>query len=110
MKNKITHLLLSLGIHSTYNGFHYLCYALELCAENEDYLLTVYKNLYADVAARFHTNRNNIERCLRTVITSCWERGNRQLLIELAGYPLTAKPTNSEFIDILYHALTTLEE
>lgn len=110
MKNKTTQLLLSLGIRSTYNGFHYLCYALELCISDEDYLLTVYKNLYVDVALHFRTNRSNIEHCIRTVVSYCWERGNRPLLIELAGYPLKDKPTNSEFIDILYHSLISMDD
>lgn len=34
----ITSLMLSLGIHSTLKGFHYLKYGLGLCMENEDYL------------------------------------------------------------------------
>ena len=110
MKKKITKLLLSLGIRSTYQGFQYLCYGLELCLESEDYLLSVYKNLYVDIGVKFHTNRNNIERCIRTVVSYCWERGNRELLMELAGYELKDKPTNGEFIDILYQYLVLSEE
>lgn len=110
MKDEIKKLLLSLGIRSTYNGFQYLCYALELCLEREDYLLAVYSNLYVDVAENFHTSRNNIEHCIRTVVSYCWERGNRERLMQLAGYELKDKPTNGEFIDILYQHLVLLKK
>lgn len=105
MVNQIQNLLLSLGIKSTYFGYHYLAYALDLCIQNEDYLMSVYKILYMDVAKHFHTSRYNVEHCLRTVVKHCWEHGNRALLIEIAKYPLSSRPTNSEFIDILYHHL-----
>ncbi len=105
MINHVQHLLLSLGIQSTYLGYHYLCYALSLCMENEDYLISVYKTLYVDVAAHFKTTRYNVEHCIRTAVSRCWYNGNRDLLIQITKYPLNCKPTNSEFIDILYHHL-----
>ncbi|MCI8730160.1 MAG: hypothetical protein HFH59_13985 [Lachnospiraceae bacterium] len=103
-------LLSELGIHATLKGFRYLQYALELCMENEDYLLWVYKWLCTDVAAHFHTTQNNVEHCMRTAIANCWLKGNRQLLIELAGYELKKTPSNGEFIDILYHHLKFSEK
>lgn len=105
MGEKIQNLLLCLGINSTYLGYNYLTYALYLCTQNEDYLTSVYKALYVEVASYFHTTRYNVEHCLRTVVKRCWYQGNQELLKEIAKYPLTDKPTNSEFIDILYHHL-----
>ena len=105
MCDSITKLLLQLGIRSTYYGFRYLHHALKLCLQNDGYLTSVYKTLYCDVAVEFHTSCYNVEHCIRTVITYCWDRGNRDFLISIAGYQLTEKPTNSEFIDILYHYL-----
>lgn len=103
--DQIKQLILSLGIRSTYRGFHYLCYALSLCLQNEDYLLSVYTLLYPATAEHFNANPDNVEHCLRTVIAYCWNKGNKRLLIELAGYELTEKPTNGEFLDILYQHL-----
>lgn len=101
----IKQLIFRLGIRSTYQGFHYLCYALSLCMQNEDYLLSVYKHLYADVAEHFGVSRDSVEHCLRTVVSACWYKGNRPLLVKMSGYDIAHKPTNGEFIDILYQYL-----
>lgn len=103
-------LLSNLGVHATLKGFRYLQYALELCMSNEEYLLWIYKWLCTDVAVHFHTTQSNVEHCMRTAISSCWFRGNRQLLMELAGYELKRAPSNGEFIDILYNHLKSIEE
>lgn len=105
MTDSITKPLLQLGIRSTYYGFRYLRYALELCLQDEHYLTSVYKTLYSEVAEKFGTSCYNVEHCIRTVISYCWDRGNRNFLITIAGYQLSERPTNSEFIDILYHYL-----
>lgn len=105
MSDPITTLLLTLGIHSTYRGFYYLRHALKLCLQDEDYLLFVYKRLYVDIAKEYRVSRDSVEHCMRTTITYCWNNGNRDFLCGIAKYPLLSKPTNSEFIDILYHHL-----
>lgn len=105
--DKINSLIFKLGIRSTYQGFYYLQYALYLCLLDEHYLLSVYKSLYVDVAKKYKTSRDNVEHCIRTVVSSCWYKGNRAFLIQIAGYSITHKPTNGEFIDILYHYLKT---
>ena len=105
MSDPITTQLLTLGIHSTYRGFYYLRHALKLCLQDEDYLLFVYKRLYVDIAKEFRVSRDSVEHCMRTTITYCWNNGNRDFLCGIAKYPLLSKPTNSEFIDILYHHL-----
>lgn len=102
---EINNLIFRLGIRSTYKGFYYLQYALYLCMHDERYLLSVYKSLYIDVAKKYNTSRDNVEHCIRTVISSCWYKGNRTFLVQIAGYPMTQKPANGEFIDILYHYL-----
>jgi len=99
--NEITRLIRALGIGATYRGYRYLILALTLCIENEDYLLGISKLLYPHIAKTYQTSVSSVERDLRTVITVCWERGNRKLLQEIAPYPLHDKPTTGEFLDIL---------
>ena len=106
----ITTLMSSLGIRSTLKGFHYVRFGLELCMENEDYLLFVYKVLYTKIAEKYGTTQNGVEACIRTAVSNCWYKGNRKLLCEIAGYELTQKPTNGEFIDILYRYLKLEKE
>lgn len=98
-------LLLKLGIRSTLRGFYFLLYALQLCRSNEEYLLSIHKILYVDIARNFGTTRDNVEHCIRTAISNCWYKGNRELLISITGYELKQKPANGEFIDILYNYL-----
>ena len=99
--NEIERLIRSLGIGGTYRGYKYLCYALSLCLENEDYLLAISKLLYPEIADAFQTTCCSVERDLRTVINVCWERGNRNLLDNISFYPLETKPTTGEFLDLL---------
>ena len=76
-----------LGINATYRGYHYLYRAVLLALSDEDYLLSITKKMYLDIAAYYGIPVSNVERNLRTVITICWERGNREFLTEIASYP-----------------------
>lgn len=97
----IHHLIHSLGIHATYRGYRYLVYAVALSMQNEDYLLFISKSLYPAIAQKYQVSVSSVERNIRTIITACWNYGNRDLLQEITPYPLTEKPTTGEFIDIL---------
>lgn len=101
----ITKVLLSLGVRRTLKGFRYLKYGIELCMDNDEYLLYVFKELYPAIAERFDTDRKCVERCIRTAVEACWYKGNKELLIKLNGFELTQKPTNGDFIDIVYQYL-----
>ena len=94
-------LIHELEIHSTYHGYRYLQYAVSLALQDEDYLLAITKSMYPAIAERFHASVSSIERNIRTVITVCWERGNKKLLKQMTPYPLLDKPTTGEFLDIL---------
>ena len=80
MEQKIEYLIRSLGIGATYRGYRYLSYGIQLCLENEDYLLSVSKMLYPQIAEHYYTTSYSVERDLRTVIKVCWDRGNKKLL------------------------------
>lgn len=102
MRNyEIEKLIRSLGIGATYRGYRYLCYGIELCLNDENYLLSVSKLLYPQIAKTFYTTSSSVERDIRTAIKICWERGNKERLRQIALYPLLKKPTSGEFLDIL---------
>lgn len=100
-EQRIQRLVRSLGIGATYRGYRYLNYGLSLCIEDENYLLSVSKLLYPQIAKKYQATSSSVERDLRTVVNVCWERGNRQLLQSIALCPLSTRPTSSEFLDIL---------
>lgn len=97
----LSQLIHRLGINATYRGYHYLYRAVILALSNEEYLLSITKKMYLDISSYYHTPVSNVERNLRTVITICWERGNKEFLSQIASYPLGFKPSAGEFIDIL---------
>ena len=97
----IEHLIRSLGLGATYRGYWYLTYGINLCLKDEDYLLFVSKLLYPEIAKYYCTTSSSVERNIRTVIKVCWDRGNKELLQEIALHPLPLRPTCSEFFDIL---------
>lgn len=101
MTREIQYLIRSLGIGGNYQGYRYVVYAVRLCLEDEDYLLSVSKLLYPEIARTFRTTSCSVERNLRTVVNVCWERGNRDLLEQISLYPLLSRPTTGEFLDIL---------
>ena len=100
-EQKIEYLLRSLGIGATYRGYRYLSYDIQLCLNDEDYLLSVSKLLYPQIAKHYNASCYSVERDIRTVIKVCWDRGNKKLLQEIALRPLYNKPPSSEFFDIL---------
>lgn len=109
MEQLIVNILLSLGIHKTNLGFHYLKHALLLCFQNEDYMLC-YARLFREVAAYYETTADNVDHCIRSAVKKCYYHGNPKLLEDIAGYPLAKRPTNSTFIEILYHYLEKLSK
>ena len=98
---EIERLIRTLGIGATYRGYRYLSYGVYLCLQNEDYLLSVSKLLYPEIAHTYATTSCSVERDIRTVVKVCWERGNKTYLQKLAMHSLDEKPTSGEFIDIL---------
>ena len=98
---EIERLIRTLGIGATYRGYRYLSYGVYLCLQDENYLLSVSKLLYPEIAHAYETTSCSVERDIRTVVKVCWERGNKTYLQKLAMYSLDEKPTSGEFIDIL---------
>lgn len=106
----ITKTVRALGINATYLGYRYLIEGVRLAMEQEDILLSVCSKLYPTIASQFNSTPDNVERNLRTVISLCWERGNRSFLQDIFPYPLTAKPSVSEMIDVLSGYCRSIDE
>lgn len=94
-------ILRKLGILPNLGGYRYLEYGFRLVKEDPERMAYVTKELYPEIAKKYNTSWLGVEHAIRTAVTSCWLRGNREFLNELAGYPLREKPTASEFIAIV---------
>lgn len=99
--HQIETLIRRLGIGATYRGYHYLNYGVRICLKDDEYLLSISKLLYPEIAREFNTTSSSVERGIRTAIQVCWDRGNQDLLKSISLRPLSCRPTVSEFLDIL---------
>lgn len=97
---KIYGMIRKLGVTSNYKGYFFVADAIQLAMQNPDQPLQITKDIYPVLAKKHNTNSLSIEHNIRTVVNVCWET-NRKGLVEIAGFPLTYKPTNSEFIDMI---------
>lgn len=62
---------------------------------------SVTKLLYPEIAKKFHTTDQKVERAIRNAIEVSWMRGNTDMIEELFGYSARhgkSRPTNSEYI------------
>lgn len=94
-------LIRSLGGTGNLRGFHYAVYMVGLIERDPVNATLVTKFLYPETARQFGVTTMAVERNLRTLIHNCWNRGDRELMCQVAGARLTGQPTNGEFLDIL---------
>ena len=88
------------GITKRYTGYLHLVYCIQLVIADDFRLAAVTKEIYMEAAAYFDCKWTRIERNIRTLAAVAWQL-NADLLIQMAGYPLSNAPTTSEFIEIL---------
>ena len=99
--NKYSKLLNTLGIKSTYLGYHYMVDALELAHQDPMYLVSLCSVLYPKIAEKYSTSTSNVERDIRTIIDIHWREGNTELFEKLFHHSLKKKPTVGQFLDAL---------
>lgn len=102
MKNIVSDALMSLSVTGKYRGYTYAITACELIAEDERILCSVMDKVYPKVAEIIGCNEFCVERNIRTIIFRAWDKRCDRLK-EIAGYPLSAPPSVSEFLAILTH-------
>ena len=100
-EREIENLLLRLGANRSYTGFYYVISAVQLSIEDGDKLQLISKWLYPEVAKKYHTSVQCVERNIRTLVALIWNKGDRSLLEHIAYTPLIKKPNNAAFISIL---------
>ena len=85
-------------------GYQFLRDAILMTMENQDYINSVTKRLYPEIAKRNGTTASRVERAIRHAIEVAWDRGDVDTLNSYFGYTihnLRGKPTNSEFIAMI---------
>lgn len=97
---KIYDTIRKLGATTRYRGYPFVADAIKLTMDNQDEPIMITKYTYPYIARKYETTATNVEHSIRTVVNACWTK-NKDGLEEIAGYPLTQKPTNSEFVDMI---------
>lgn len=97
----VTKIMLDMGVPAHLKGYHYLREAILLSEDDMDIVSSVTKLLYPEIAKKFKTTDQKVERAIRNAIEVSWIRGNREMIEELFGYSSDlgkGRPTNSEYI------------
>lgn len=94
-------ILRPLGLTSKYIGVVQLSMAVQLLLENPERIFAVKDGLYSVIAERFSVQWKTVERNIRTITQLAWEK-HPDRLTALMGYPLSKRPTTSEFIEMVW--------
>ena len=84
--------------------YQYLREAIMMVVNDIEVINQITKQLYPDIAKKFHTTPSRVERAIRHAIEVAWSRGKADEVENIFGYTVSAtkgKPTNSEFIAMI---------
>ncbi|HOQ37354.1 MAG TPA: sporulation transcription factor Spo0A [Acetivibrio sp.] len=101
---EVTNLMHEVGIPPHMAGYQYLREAIIQTVLNNKAFTSITKTLYPEVAKKFNTTAQKVERAIRNAIESAWSRGNPDTMDSLFGYTYNSskgKPTNSECIAMM---------
>ena len=97
----ITKALHELGVPSHIKGYQYIREGVTIVYYNPKIIGGITKELYPEIAKKYHSTTSRVERAIRHAIEISWNRANWDFMEDLFGYSVDidkAKPTNSEFI------------
>ncbi len=100
----VTEILHQIGVPAHIKGYQFLRDAILMTMEDGEYINSVTKRLYPEIAKRNNTTASRVERAIRHAIEVAWDRGDVDTLNSYFGYTihnLRGKPTNSEFIAMI---------
>ena len=91
-------ILFELGFKSNLQGTKFLAEAI--VRKYGTKVSSMCRQLYPQIAEKFGTTGERVERCIRHAINVCYASGNLQKVNEMTGCRIVGRypPTNSEFI------------
>lgn len=92
-----------LGVAGCYHGERFTYLALEIIEREPGSLSLISKQIYPAVGKQCGTSSACVERNLRTFVNVLWRPDNHCFLEKIAGRPLKRRPSNREFLDIMYN-------
>lgn len=100
----ITQDLLSLGLFVNMRGYLFARTAIQYAARRNDEIISITKDIYSSVAARYDATVSQVERNIRTAINTAWDSRSIARQQALFGFTIDANrgsPSNAEFILML---------
>ena len=100
----VTNVIHEVGVPAHIKGYQYLREAIMMVVNDIDEINQITKQLYPDIANKYHTTPSRVERAIRHAIEVAWGRGQQDTVESIFGYTVSAakgKPTNSEFIAMI---------
>ncbi len=100
----VTNIIHEVGVPAHIKGYQYLREAIMMVIKDTDVINQITKQLYPEIAGRYHTTPSRVERAIRHAIEVAWGRGEQGTVENIFGYTVSAtkgKPTNSEFIAMI---------
>lgn len=100
----VTNVIHEVGVPAHIKGYQYLREAIMMVVSDIDIINQITKQLYPQIADKYHTTPSRVERAIRHAIEVAWGRGEQSTVESIFGYTVSAskgKPTNSEFIAMI---------
>lgn len=99
-QERITDLLVRLGVRANLKGFLYLKTGVRRCMNDREEMDGITKRLYPAIAGKHQTSVARVEHAIRHAIETAWMKGNTQEQKLVFGYDASEgrRPTNAEFI------------
>ena len=100
----VTNVIHEIGVPAHIKGYQYLREAIIMVVSNIDMINQITKQLYPEIAEKYHTTPSRVERAIRHAIEVAWGRGQQDVVESIFGYTISAakgKPPNSEFIAMI---------
>lgn len=101
LEQYVTEVMHEMGVPAHLKGYQYLRSSIIMAKEDMEIVGSVTKLLYPEIAKKYKTTEQKVERAIRNAIEVSWMRGNGDIFEELFGYSAqtgTGRPTNSEYI------------
>ena len=100
----VTNIIHEVGVPAHIKGYQYLREAIMMVVNDIDVINQITKQLYPEIANKYHTTPSRVERAIRHAIEVAWARGQIDTVENIFGYTVSSskgKPTNSEFIAMI---------
>lgn len=112
MEEKISRILIALGITSRLKGYAYLITGLQMAIKSPECVTNITKELYPDIAKQHKTQPDKVERGIRHAILASRAQGymtRLNSLLNCEAYSIGDKLTNSRFIALAAERLRYME-